>query len=181
MWREQIDAFWDGKRAFVLGFFPGSRGRAGGASAEIVVVSARDAAFADQPSLIDVVDGRRWRSGCVALLLPRDHTHVLLRSADGAQLTFALTGAQSAHSGEIRLLAIESPGADAAPMACDVVSLPARGDLARAVRERAARSGGRLVWASPSAATSNARAARRKSCICGRRGRCSPAARAASP
>jgi len=146
MWREQIDAFWDGKRAFVLGFFSGSRSRPGGPAGEIVVVSARDAGFLDQPSLVDIVDARRWRGGHCVLLLPRDHAHVLLRAADGAQLAFALTGPQTSHIGEIRLLSIESPGADGAPMACEIAALPARGDVERAVRDLIARSGDRLVW-----------------------------------
>lgn len=150
MWRDQIDAFWDGRRTLAVGFFAGGKARGALRSApEITAVSARDSNFADQATLVDVIDVRRWRSGHCVLPLPKDHSYVSLRSPDGAEICFALTGEQSSYvGGELRMLLAETPAnASNAPLDYHLASLSARGNLERLTQDRIARSGSRLVWA----------------------------------
>lgn len=150
MWRDQLDAFWDGKRAFAIGFFEDEEAMgAPGLRPDLIVVSAKDAAFTSAATLVDMIDARRWRCGHCVLELPHDHAYVSLRAPDGAELRFALIGEKAALvGGDLRLLLAESPesaGLPATPFR--LASLSARGDWERLARDQIARSGGRLVWA----------------------------------
>lgn len=150
MWRDRLDAFWDGRRALAIGFFedeetlgtPGLR-------PDLTVVAARDAAFATSPILVDTIDTRRWRCGHCVIELPFDHAYISLRSADGAELRFVLMNEKNAPiGGELRLLLVEAPEHAALPLApFRLASLPARGDFERSARDQIARSGPELVWA----------------------------------
>lgn len=150
MWRDQLDAFWDGRRAFVIGFFKGEETtRTAGHRPDLVVISAEDAEFRKGATLLDVIDARRWRCGHCIFDLPQDHSYVSLRSPDGARVCFALTGEDSSFSGgEWRLLLTELPdGSPNSPVAFRLASLSARGGLERLTRDQIARSGPKLVWA----------------------------------
>jgi len=150
MWRDQLDAFWDGGRVLALGFFESAeRGSAFAARPELVAVAAKDPGFAGRTALVDVIDAVRWRSGFCVLQLPADHPYVLLRAPDGSELRLALTGEKTgATASEHRLLlalAPETNGGDGA--AFRVASLSTRGDFERLAREQIALNGSRLVWA----------------------------------
>lgn len=116
---------------------------------DLTVISARDAAFANAATLIDVVDARRWRGGHCVLELPRDHAHVSLRSPDGAELRCSLVGEESSLSGgELRLLLIEAAEHPQLPTTSfRLAPIAARGDLERLARDQIIRSGQKLVWA----------------------------------
>jgi hypothetical protein len=150
MWRDQIDAFWDGRRGFAIGFFEAEEAMGTpGLRPDLTVVSAKDAAFVHGATLVDVLDADRWRCGHCVLELPQDHTFVSLRSPEGAELRFALVGANAPlHGGDLRLLLVEA-GEQTAPGATPyrLASLPARGDWERLARDQIARGGAKLVWA----------------------------------
>jgi hypothetical protein len=149
MWRDQLDAFWDGRRAFLIGFFKGEdASRATGPRPDLVIVSASDAKFADA-MLLDIVDARRWRCGHCVFDLPQDHNYVSLHSPDGSELRFELMGEDSSLvGGEWRLLLAELPeSAPNSPIAFRLASMSARGGWERLARDQIARSGARLVWA----------------------------------
>lgn len=150
MWREQLDAFWDGGRTLAIGFFDAvERTPAFGARPELLVSASKDPAFGPEVALVDIIDAARWRCGHCLIELPQDHLYVSLRSADGAELRLALTGDQSeAAGGEWRLLLTLLPDAGSpAPASFRIVSLSARGDFERLAREQIVQSGARLVWA----------------------------------
>ncbi|ATQ69548.1 MULTISPECIES: hypothetical protein [Methylosinus] len=144
MWRDRLDAFWDGRRGFAIAFFE----EAGAPSLrpDLTLFSARDAALSGA-ALVDVLDAPRLRCGYCVVELPSEHAFVSLRAADGAELRFALGDFDAEHAGgESRLLLVEA-GEGEGPPAFRAVSLAARGDAERAARDQIARSGGRLVWA----------------------------------
>lgn len=116
---------------------------------DLVVVSAKDPTFTNAATLVDIIDARRWRCGHCVLDLPQDHAYVSLRSPDGAELRFALTGEKtSLIGGEWRLLLTESPDSPVDPsVVFHLTSLSARGDWERLARDQIARSGAKLVWA----------------------------------
>lgn len=116
---------------------------------ELAVICAKDAEFNDAATLVDLIDARRWRCGHCILDLPQDHAYVSLRSPDGAELRFALTGEKtSLLGGEWRLLLTEPPDGPAnSPVVFRVAFLSARGDFERLARDQIARSGAKLVWA----------------------------------
>ena len=150
MWRDQLDAFWDGGRALALGFFDGvERSPAFGARPDLVVVSSKEPDFSVEPALVDMIDAGRWRAGHCVVELPRDHYHVALRAPNGSELRLALTGENSgAAGGEWRLLLVLTPeGVSAEAPAFRVASVSARGDFDRLAREHVVQSGSRLVWA----------------------------------
>lgn len=150
MWREQLDAFWDGGRALALGFFDGAeRSFAQGARPDLVVVSSKDPGFSTQTALVDMIDAGRWRAGHCVVALPRDHFHVSLRAPDGSELRLALAGGKGGIvGGEWRLLLVLTPdGAAAESPAFRVASLSAHGDFDRLTRDHIVQSGPRLVWA----------------------------------
>lgn len=150
MWQEQFDYFWDGRRRLAIGCFDGAeRAPPIAARPKLTVVSARDAAFSIQPTLVDVIDAARWRARIALCDLPADHRHVRIVSADGSELRLAL-GAERDQppGGEQRLLMTllpESGGAE--PVEFRLAPLSARGDLERLAREQTAAAGARLVWA----------------------------------
>ncbi len=148
MWRDRVDAFWDGKRALVIGFFDEEATAAQGLRPEIVVACAKGQGFQDAV-LVDLIDQRRWRCGCCVVDLAADHLHVSLRSPDGAELRLELTHETTASAGgERRLLLAEqldNPALGA--LAFRVAFLSTRGDLERFTRDQIARSGARLIWA----------------------------------
>jgi hypothetical protein len=150
MWRDQIDAFWDGGRLLALGFFEGAeRASAFAARPDILVTAAKDPAFSGRAAFVDAIDSLRWRSGFCTLTLPADHPYLLLRAPDGTELRLALTGEKTgAAGGEQRLLmalAPEASGGDGA--AFRVAAFSMRGDFERLAREQIALAGPRLVWA----------------------------------
>ncbi len=150
MWRDQLDAFWDGRRAFAIGFFEDEEAMgAPRPRPDLTVVSAKDATFTSAATLVDVIDARRWRCGHCLLELPLDHAYVSLRSPDGAELRVALIGEKtSVVGGELRLLLVEAPENPALPATpFRLASLSARGDWERLARDQIARSGSRLAWA----------------------------------
>lgn len=116
---------------------------------DLIVVSAKDAAFTIAPTLVDVIDARRWRCGHCVIELPLDHAHVGLRAPDGAELRFTLTSDKTAAAGgDVRLLLVEAPDNStlgAAPFR--LAAFPARGDWERLTRDQIVRSSARLVWA----------------------------------
>ncbi len=148
MWREQLDAFWDGEGALVIGFFDAvERGPALGARPELLVVAARDPSFSAGVALVDVLDAARWRCGHCLIEVPKDHLFLSLRAPDGAELRLALLD-RDAPGGEWRLLSTLLPDAGgAAPASFRVAALSARGDFERLAREQIVQSGARLVWA----------------------------------
>jgi hypothetical protein len=150
MWRDQLDAFWDGGRALALGFFDGAeRSPAFGARPDLVVVSSKAPDFSEETALVDLIDAGRWRAGHCVVELPRDHFHVALRAPDGSELRLALTGENSGVAGgEWRLLLVLTPeGSPAETPVFRVASVSARGDFDRLAREHVVQSGSRLVWA----------------------------------
>ena len=150
MWRDQFDYFWDGRRRLIIGCFDGTeRAPAPGARPELTVMSARDLAFTNAPTLVDVIDAPRWRARLVALDLPIDHRFVKLVAADGAELRLALAGEREQPvGGDWRLLMTLLPEASSVdPFVFRLVSLSARGDFERLAREQTASAGSRLVWA----------------------------------
>lgn len=114
-----------------------------------MVVSARNAEFTEEATLLDVIDARRWRCGHCIINLPQDHKHISLHSPDGAELHFSLTGEDSSIiGGEWRLLLTELLEGPPNPMiAFRLASLSARGGLERLTRDQIVRSGLKLVWA----------------------------------
>lgn len=150
MWREQFDYFWDGRRRLIIGCYDGAeRAPAPGARPELTVVSARDLAFTNSPTLVDVIDAPRWRARLVALDLPIDHRFVRVTAADGSELRLALSGERDQPvGGDWRLLMTLLPETGSVdPVAFRLVSLSARGDFERLAREQTASAGARLVWA----------------------------------
>ncbi|MGJ0394475.1 MAG: hypothetical protein ACR650_17320 [Methylocystis sp.] len=150
MWREQFDYFWDGRRRLLIGCFDGAeRAPALGARPALTVVSARDPAFRNEPTLVDVVDAARWRAGIVIAGVPAEHRFVRLVASDGVELTLYLGSERDQPpEGDYRLLMTllpEGNGADAA--AFRLVALSARSDVERVAREQTVSAGPRLVWA----------------------------------
>lgn len=148
MWREQIDLFWDGRRALAVGFFDGETHAAPSLPPEIAVVSGSGPDLAGA-ALADVIDAGRWRAGGCVLDLPERCAHVSLRAPDGAELRVSLaTDTPPAGGGEWRLLLTETPdGADGAPAVFRLAALSASGDFERLARDRISRAGQKLVWA----------------------------------
>lgn len=148
MWRSRIDAFWDGRRLFAVGFFMGSGTQDTPFLApELVVVSARNLTCTDQATLVDTIDARRLRGGPCILLLPPDHSYVFLRSANGAELCYALTRGESRGGDELRLLLIEKPMTpSSSPVEYRVTSLPDRGNVELLSQDHIAESGSNLIW-----------------------------------
>lgn len=150
MWQEQFDYFWDGRRRLVIGGFDGAeRAPFPGARPALTVVSARDAGFEEEPTLVDAIDAARWRSGPAICDVPADHRFVRLIAADGGELTLHLGSERDQPpSGEYRLLMTLLPeGAGAEAAVFRLVSLSPRGDVERLAREQTAAAGARLVWA----------------------------------
>ncbi|MBY6239941.1 hypothetical protein [Methylosinus sp. Sm6] len=147
MWRDRLDAFWDGRRVFVIAFFEEDGAEAPSLRPDLTLFCARDPAFS-AASLVDVLDAPRLRCGCCVVELPPEHSHVSLRAADGGELRFVLGGVEAEDAGgEARLLLVEAGESEAEAPSFRAVSLAARGDAERAARDQIARSGGRLVWA----------------------------------
>jgi hypothetical protein len=147
MWRDRLDAFWDGRRAFAIAFLDDDGAGGPGLRPDLTLLCAKDAAFSTA-SLLDSLDARRLRSGCCVVELPPEHAHLSLRAGDGSELRFVLGEAEpQAAGGETRLLLVEAAEAEAGAPIFRVASLSARGDAERAARDQIARSGGRLVWA----------------------------------
>lgn len=150
MWQDQIDVFWDGRRTFIVGFFgTAEMARAAGLMPDIFVISARDAEFTEEPTLLDFIDSRRLRCSHCVLNLPGDHYFVCLRSPDGPELHFFLTHADLlAPRGEWRLLLTKLPDSSAnSPIVFRLASSSVVGGLERLTRDQIARSGSKLVWA----------------------------------
>ncbi|MGJ0509560.1 MAG: hypothetical protein ACR652_21050 [Methylocystis sp.] len=149
MWQEQLDYFWDGGRRLAIGGFEGAeRALPLAARPALTVVSARDPAFAAEPTLIEAVDAARWRSDIVLFDLPAEHSFLLLTAADGSTLTLALGAERDQPSGgEYRLLMTLLPEGNGAEPQFRIMSLPTRGDVERLAREQTATAGARLVWA----------------------------------
>ncbi|HEY8261423.1 MAG TPA: hypothetical protein VIG55_09445 [Methylosinus sp.] len=147
MWRDRLDAFWDGRRAFAIAFL--DEESAGGPSLrpDLTLLCAKDAAFATA-FLVDTLDARRLRSGCCVVELPPENPHLSLRAGDGSELRFVLGEEEpQAAGGETRLLLVEAAEAEADAPIFRIAALAARGDAQRATRDQIARNGGRLVWA----------------------------------
>ncbi|CAN2536644.1 hypothetical+protein [Methylocapsa aurea] len=148
MWRDRLDAFWDGRRGFAILFCDDDESGAPTLRPDIIVLSAPDPEFAGA-TLLDRLDAWRLRGGHCVVELPPDHSHISLRAPDGAELRVALRGADAPSAGgEMRLLLVDAPEtAGDEPASFRAVSAPARGDVERATRGTIARSGARLVWA----------------------------------
>jgi hypothetical protein len=147
MWRDRLDAFWDGRRAFAIAFLDEDGTGAARLTPDLALISASDAGLG-AARLVDALDPPRLRSGFCVVELPPEHRHVVLRAADGAELRFILgDDASRADGGEMRLLLVEAAESEAEPPIFRSVSLSARGDAERAARDQIARTGGRLVWA----------------------------------
>lgn len=150
MWQEQFDYFWDGRRRLAIGGFDGAE-RAPPLSARpaLTVYSAPDPAFQTDVALVDVIDAIRWRAGVVIADIAQEHRFVRLVAPDGGTLTLHLASErEQPPGGEYRLLMTLLPeGAGEAAAVSRVVSLSARGDVARLAREQTASAGARLVWA----------------------------------
>ena len=148
MWRERVDAFWDGKRALVIGFFEEETTAAQALRPEITVAAAKSEGFHDA-LLVDLIDQKRWRCGCCIVDLPQDCVHVSLRSSDGAELRLELTNTPAAPAGgEWRVLLCEQPENPAlGALAFRAALLSTRGDPERFMRDQIMRSGPKLIWA----------------------------------
>ncbi|WP_442755133.1 hypothetical protein ACNHKD_00275 [Methylocystis sp. JAN1] len=150
MWQEQFDYFWDGRRRLVIGSFDGAeRGPSAAAHPALIVVSARDAGFDEEPTLVDAIDAARWRAGPAICDLPPEHRFVRLVAPDGGELTLHLGSERDQPPfGDYRLLMTLLPEGNSAEAAVfRLVSLSPRGDVERLAREQTAAAGARLVWA----------------------------------
>jgi hypothetical protein len=148
MWREKIEAFWDGDDTLVLGFF-GARDLVElfGQPSQLLVVSCADPEFQLGAILLDAIDVSGASSRHWVVRLPRGHRYVLLRSHDIQELRLFLIGDTDASAGDWRLLMTELAPAGKGGEFFRVAWVAARAEGERFAREQVERVGDRLVWA----------------------------------
>ena len=147
MWRERLEAFWDGGASLVLGFF-GVSDIAGliAPRYEFVITSCANNDFKSGVTLIDLVDIRTSASKFWVITLPPRHEHVSIRVREGDELLLHLVRENEVVGGEWRLLMTElpQPGRDEF---FRIAAVAAATKADRFEGEQIKRSGDRLVWA----------------------------------
>ena len=147
MWRERLEAFWDGGASLVLGFFGVSDIAALIAPRhEFVITSCANKEFNSGVTLIDLIDIRTSPSKFWVITLPPRHEHVSIRVREGDELLLHLVRENEVVGGEWRLLMTElpQPGRDEF---FRIAAVAAATKADRFEGEQIKRSGDRLVWA----------------------------------
>jgi hypothetical protein len=147
MWREKLEAFWDGSATLALGFF-GANDLAGFMSprSELFIVSYADVNFKTGGTLLDVIDLGKSTSGIWIVTLPPRHSYVLIQAREDEQLLLSLMPESQMADGDWRMLMTELPsGRDGEFFRVATRAAAADGD--RFGRDQVDRSGDRLIWA----------------------------------
>lgn len=147
MWRERLDAFWDGGSSLVLGFFGvGDIASLVAPRHELIVTSSAGTDFKSGVTLLDVIDLRASPSKFWVMTLPPRHTHVSIRAREGEELLLQLVRETEIVGGEWRFLMTELPEPGRHDL-FRVAAIAAATKSDRFENEQIKRSGDRLVWA----------------------------------
>src|SRR2546423_447995 len=157
MWRERLEAFWDGGTSLLLGFRGGPASASFGTGEiasliapryELIVTSCADGRFKSDVTLVDLIDVRTAGPRIWAVTLPNQHEHVSIRVRDGEELLLRLVPRESDVSGgELRLLMTELPAEGKENGFFRMAWVAANAAPARFADQEIQRSGERLVWA----------------------------------
>src|ERR1700691_5891796 len=136
MWRERIEAFWDGGSTLVVGLF-GVTDLANliAPHAEILVISYADADFSKNATLLDVIDVRTTPLRHWIVRLPPNHRHVSLLVSGDEDLRLHLVDDDAITGGEWRLLLTELTAAHKDSDFFRVEAVTARGEREQFTRE----------------------------------------------